>query len=98
VELDEAAFAKLKTEITLQKFYVKLPGETEPTTMYAGRYPDLKGTMHRVVVREGKIRLYDPDHPLFGEPTQNVFYEVVTNDTVLEKVDQAVKMDRTGPV
>jgi hypothetical protein len=91
IELDQPAFAKLQSEIALQRLDVPLPGDEEPTTIYTGRYPDLKGAMHRVVVREGRMRLLDKKHPKLGELTQSLFYEVVTNDVVLEKVTEALK-------
>jgi|GEM_PF-5242744 len=49
--------------------------------------------MQRVVVREGRMRLLDKKHPKLGEMTQSLFYEVVTNDVVLEKVTEALKTD-----
>jgi hypothetical protein len=91
IELDQPAFVKLQSEIALQRLEVLLPGDEEPTTIYTGRYPDLKGAMHRVVVREGRMRLLDKKHPKLGELTQSLFYEVVTGGVVLEKVTEALK-------
>ena len=68
-----------------------LPGDHMPTSFFFGRYPDLKGTLHRVVVRQGHIRLFDRQHPQFGIPTADVFYEVVVNDNLLAQVEEAVK-------
>jgi hypothetical protein len=96
VELDDAGFAKLRKEITLQQLDVRLPGDSEAMTIHAGRYPDLKGAMHRVVVREGRIRLFDKAHPKFGEPTKQVFYEVVTNQAVLDRVKEQDRGMETG--
>ncbi len=96
IELDPAAFAKLRSEIALQRLDVPVPGDEAPTTVYTGRYPDLKGAMHRVVVREGRMRLLDRQHPKFGEPTRNVFYEVVSNEVLLGKVAEAVAADSAG--
>jgi hypothetical protein len=96
IELDEPGFGKLKTEISLQRLEVTLPGDREPTSVYTGRYPDLKGAIHRVVVREGKMRLLDKRHPKLGEPTANVFYEVVTDEWVLGRVHEALKGTDAG--
>jgi hypothetical protein len=96
VELDEPGFAKLKKEITLQQMAVRVSGDDEAMTLHVGRYPDLKGAMHRVVVREGKMRLFNKSHPKFGEPTKAVFYEVVTNQTVLDRVKDLVKGEGAG--
>lgn len=96
IELDEAGFAKLQKEITLQQMPVRLPGDDEPMALYVGQYPDLKGAMHRVVVREGRMRLFDKHHPKFGEPTQSVFYEVVTNQSILDRVKGQIKGEGAG--
>lgn len=89
--LDDAAFAKLKTEITLRRLELPVPGDRTPIVVYAGRFPDLKGGMHRVVVREGLIRGFDRTHPLFGEPAQGLFYEVVTNEPLLGQVAERAR-------
>lgn len=89
--LDDAGFAKLKTEITLRRLELDVPGDRTPLAVYTGRFPDLKGGMHRVVVREGRIRAFDRAHPLFGEPTSGLFYEVVANEQLLAQVAERVR-------
>jgi len=96
IELDAAGFVKLRSEITLQKLELLLPGDDGPTTLYTGRYPDLKGTMQRLVIREGRIRLLNMQDPDFGKPTTNTFYEVVTNEALLNKVEEAIKTGGSG--
>lgn len=89
--LDDAAFAKLKTEITLRRLELDMPGDRTPIVVYVGRFPDLKGGMHRVVVREGRIRAFDRAHQLFGEPTPGLFYEVVANEQLLAQVAERTR-------
>lgn len=86
IELDEDGFFKLQTELTMQEVELTLPGDDTPTSFYVSRYPDLKGALHRVVVRQGRIRFLDPTHPQFGLPTADVFYEVVTDEAVLQLI------------
>jgi len=43
------------------------------------------------VIREGTMRLLDLQDPNFGKPTTNSFYEVVTNEALLNQVDESVK-------
>lgn len=93
IELDKAGFVKLQSEITLQRFEVLLPGEERSTILHTGTYPDLNGTMHRLVVREAKVRLFDKEHRDLGQPTADVFYEVVTNPDVLNRVQEAITQD-----
>ncbi|MFM8551201.1 MAG: hypothetical protein ACKOCD_02645 [Nitrospiraceae bacterium] len=91
IELDEDGLFKLQTELTMQEVEVSLPGDDTPISFYVGRYPDLKGALHRVVIRQGRIRLLDTAHPRFGLPTADVFYEVVTDEEVLRLVAQVAK-------
>ncbi len=91
IELDEDGFFKLQSELTLQEVELVLPGDDTPTSFYFGRYPDLKGALHRVVIRQGRIRLFNRQHPQFGIPTADVFYEVVVNDGLLAQAEEAVK-------
>jgi hypothetical protein len=91
IELDKDGFSKLQSELTLQEVALVLPGDESPISFFFGRYPDLKGALHRVVIRRGLIRLFNRQHPQFGVPTADVFYEVVVNDNVLAQVEEAVK-------
>lgn len=91
IELDKAGFSKLQSELTLQEVTLTLPGDDAPTSFFFGRYPDLKGTLHRLVVRQGRIRLFNRHHPQFGTPTADVFYEVVVNDSLPAQVEEAAK-------
>ncbi len=96
IELDEDGFFKLQTELTMQEVEIQLPGDDTSTSFYVGRYPDLKGALHRVVVRQGRIRLLDKSHPRFGLPTADVFYEVVTDNEVLHMVAPAANQDESA--
>jgi hypothetical protein len=91
IELDKDGFTKLQSEMPLQEVTLTLTGDDMPTSFFFGRYPDLKGTLHRIVVRQGRLRLFNRQHPQFGVPTAGVFYEVVVNDYVLAQVEEAVK-------
>lgn len=95
IELDEDGFFKLQTELTMQEVEIQLPGDDTTTSFYVGRYPDLKGALHRVVVRQGRIRLLDKEHPRFGLPTADVFYEVVTDEELLHLVVQPTTQDES---
>jgi hypothetical protein len=90
IELDKEGFFKLQSELTMQEVNLTLPGDDMSTSFFYGRYPDLKGTLRRVVVRRGRIRLFDRKHPQFGNPTAEVFYEVVVNKDLLTQVEEAI--------
>ena len=95
IELDAAGFAKLKQEISLLSFEMQVVGTPEPVTFYAGRFPDAKGTMHRLVVREGHIRFFDRQSDNGGKENGQVFYEVVANDQLITAASERLKMEAT---
>ena len=94
IELDPTGFLKLQSEITLQRLELPAAGDDKPLILHTGRYPDLKGTMQRVVIREGTMRLLDLQDPNLGKPSTNCFYEVVTNEAMLNQVEEAIKTAR----
>ena len=77
--------------LRLLRLELPAPGDDHPAILHTGRYPDLKGTMQRLVIREGSMRLLDLQEPNFGKPTTNSFYEVVTDEVLLNQVDESVK-------
>ena len=96
IELDAAGFAKLKQEIALQSFDMPVVGTSEPVTFHAGRFPDTKGTMHRLVVREGRIRFFNRQSDNGGKENGQVFYEVVGNDQLITSASERLKMETTS--
>ncbi len=89
IELDAAAFAKLRTEVVLREITLLVAGEQDPSLFFAGRFPDLNGNLHSLVVRGGKIRRLDMGHPHLGAPTGQAFYEVVVDEPLMSKVAAA---------
>ncbi|EDN65228.1 hypothetical protein BGP_6288 [Beggiatoa sp. PS] len=82
IELDPGAFKKLQSEMALRQFKLRLPGEKEASRFYIGYYPDVTEETHQVVVREGKVKIWqedNEDYPL----TDTLYYEVVTNKKIL---------------
>lgn len=96
IELDAGGFAKLKQEIALQSFEMSVPGIAEQVTFHAGRFPDTKGTIHRLLIREGRIRFFDRQSPGGGGENGRVFYEVVANDHLLATASERLKMESTA--
>lgn len=96
IELDAAGFAKLKEEIALKSFEMPVPGLPEPVTFHAGRFPDTKGTIHRLLVREGRIRFFDRQSPNGGGENSRVFYEVIANDQLIAAASERLKMESTA--
>jgi len=96
IELDAAGFAKLKQEIALQNFEMPVVGSPEAVTFHAGRFPDTKGTMHRLVVREGRIKFFDRQSANGGKENGQVFYEVIGNDQLITTASERLKMEATA--
>jgi hypothetical protein len=85
IELEAAAFNKLKKEIALRQFKIRLPADEYSTRFYAGKYPDANGETYEVVIREGRVKVWqeeNEDYPL----TNTLYYEVVTNKTILNTI------------
>jgi hypothetical protein len=98
IELDAQAFAKLQSEIVLQRVEVAPAGESGPAGFFTGRYPDVKGTMHQLVIREGIIRLFARGQDAGGKPTGAKFYEVVADDALARRVqEEAQKQPAAKP-
>ena len=81
--LDDAGFARLKTETSLRQLSVRINGE--PVTFHAGKYPDSEGRIHEVLIREARVGLWRDDAPEAGNG-DGVFYEVVSNRRILSEV------------
>lgn len=86
IELEIGAFQKLEQEMHLH--LLDMPAAQNPQPMeryYRGRYPDARGVMRNLVIREGRIRRYDRRQGPMSETTQS-FYEVVVEPEVIGKV------------
>lgn len=94
IELNKEGFVKLQSELTLQEVTLVLPRDDTPTTFFFGKYPDLNGALHRLIIRLGHIRSFDQRHPQLGIPTSEAFYEVIVDDTLRAQVEEAVNADK----
>lgn len=94
IKLEETAFFKLQKETRLRQ--VRLPEEDiEHHLFFAGRYPDIAGRNHWVVVRYGPVREWDGQ--TFGEidPERRHYFEVIVDEALTTRVR---KRSRPGPV
>ena len=78
--LDTVAFQKLRSEIKLRKLNLRLAGQ--PVALYVGSYPDIDGKLRELVVREGKVRVWENDHVVDKSETGEVYHEIVTNSKI----------------
>lgn len=94
VLLDKMAFNKLKTEIKLKRLSLKIGGKA--VVLFVGSYPDVEGKLRELVVREGKVRVWENDKIVDGSETGEVFHEIVTNPKLNAQVSSMLKKARTA--
>lgn len=94
INMDDAAFAKLKKEISLRSVRMKL-NDTD-FLFHVGQYPDAKGRKKDLVIREGKIGLWKDETIHDNNGTDESYYEVVVNRKVLPLVLAAVNKSQTA--
>lgn len=90
IELDIEAFKKLQKEMAFRQFKMTLPGEKYETNFYIGNYPDMLGETHQVVIREARILLWQENSDYYP-PTDDFYYEVVVNKTLLTTIKRLLQ-------
>ena len=93
VHINQAAFEKLQTEISLETLTIELPTfwGKERVRLYSGLVPVAPEVFHRVVIREGhtpRINAADFSVRLW---TDRLYYEVCTSDAIYEMVELKLK-------
>ena len=86
--LSTPGFKKLMSEIPLKKLKLKTGATTE--TMFVGRFPDLLGKERDLVIREGRVGLWQ-DGKVQGDRGAEVFYEVLPNSKLTSQVIELAK-------
>jgi len=88
IHMSEAAYRKLRQEISLQPIEMELPTlwENEPVTLYTGLVPVGQG-FHRLVIREGSIARIGAQGLSLKKWTDRRYYEVCTNEDVYKLVE-----------
>ncbi len=82
--LDAFGFEKLQQEIILKRVTVKINGA--PAVLHVGKYPDMSGKNHDLVIREAQVGLWRNDAPVDGHTSEDRFYEVVTNRKLISQI------------
>jgi len=86
IELDAPSFFKLKKELVLRRVKLRIEGSQLIEHYHIGRYPDLKGLIHWVIVREAPVRLWNGEQLGEAEPSGRHFYEVITDPKTVSKI------------
>ncbi len=96
IELDMPAFFKLKSELALLRLGGNVPGYSEKSVFYAGRYPDRAGKMHWLVVREAPVRIWIGNTINTEEEWGRRFYEVITDPDVIAMLKDRITSDKSS--
>jgi len=84
IELDPAAFQRLKGELNLQQRAVD--GDAPLGRYHAGRFQDTNGTAHWLLVREAPLWMLVGNELIPGDIEGRHFYEVVSNPELLQRI------------
>ena len=89
IRMNESAFQKLQSEISLQSRTLKLPKlwGSEEFHLFSGSVPVGNGTFRKLVVRASQIPQIDPASFSLVQWTRRKYYEVCTNPAVLSALE-----------
>jgi hypothetical protein len=89
IHISRAAFDKLRTEISLQPFDLKVPmiWKANVARVYTGMAPLGQGLFHRIVIREGRIARVDARDFALKQYTDEPYYEVCTHPRIYEAIE-----------
>jgi hypothetical protein len=94
IHINEAAFRKLRAEISLQAFDVTVPMIWNKTAVrvYAGMVPVGQGSFHQIVVREGRVAHVDARDFSLKQITDRHYYEVCTHPKIYQAIESVTTM------
>jgi hypothetical protein len=89
IHLNEAAFQKLRAEISLQAYDLQVPmiWQKSSVRVYAGLVPLGQGSFHHIIVREGLVTHVDPRDFSFKNVTDRHYYEVCTHPKIYQAIE-----------
>ncbi len=87
IELEPAAFEKLQAEIGLSTLDLRPPFGGAAERLHRGRYPDARGVLRNLLVREGVVMAIDRRQGV-TVATKHPFYEVVLDTELLNVVER----------
>jgi hypothetical protein len=93
IELDSGAFAQLHVELSLQRIRLRDRKSDRHDVLFTGSCTDVKGTEHRMLVREKRIRLLMGSRLLDADTDERRYYEVVTDPRLLRRIVERLQDD-----
>ena len=94
IHMNEAAFQKLRGEISLQAFDLQVPMIWQKTAVrvYAGVVPLGQGSFHHIIVREGRIAHVDARDFTLKTVTDRYYYEVCTHPKIYQAIESVANL------
>jgi hypothetical protein len=89
INIDQAAFGKLQTEINLKSIRLRLNGNSY--LFHVGQYPDSRGKKKDLIIRESKVGLWKNNRVVPDPESVDSFFEVVVNRKVAAAVLESHK-------
>jgi len=89
IRMSEAAFARLKEEISLEKCSLNVPSQwdDEELNLYSGLVPLGKDIFRKIIVRQGYMPQIDPRSFSPQRWTQEKYYEVCSNPAIYSQLE-----------
>lgn len=90
IRMSEAAFLRLKEEISLTPVEVNFPQlwGTEENSYYTGLVPVAADVFRRIIVRAARIPMVETGNFNLVQWTESLLYELCTNDAVYKSVEK----------
>jgi hypothetical protein len=91
IHINEAAFAKLRTEISLQAYDMQVPmiWDRAKVRLYSGVVPVGQEMFHKIAIREGMIAHIDARDFSLKQYTDRCYYEICINPQIYQALDRA---------
>jgi len=89
VELDASTFYHLRAELELKKVERREASTGAHMIYHVGHYPDMRGNIRWLVIRESPVRLWIGNELVAGERDGRHFYQVVTDPRLVEEISHS---------
>ncbi|WP_052761276.1 hypothetical protein [Sedimenticola thiotaurini] len=98
IELDFPAYYKLKSELSFRRVELDSGKRSRNDHLLVGRYPDLEGHMHTLVIREAAVTVWDGEKAGRLAADGRCYYQVITDPELISyAVEQTNQRRRPLP-
>jgi hypothetical protein len=91
IHINEAAFEKLRAEISLQAYDMQVPmiWDRHKVRLYSGVVPVGQDVFHKIAIREGRVAHIDARDFSLKQYTDRRYYEICTNPKIYQALERA---------